>query len=70
MNIRSVLEKMIAAPRLLAFGIDEATALEVHGDTCTVLGRSNVSVFRGNGGRPLFVLKDGARFGLRRLEVL
>ena len=70
-KMRPALEKMIAAyPRLVAFGIDEATAVEVHGDTCTVLGRGNVSVFRGNEGKPLFILKDGARFDLRRLALL
>jgi len=70
-RMQPALAKMLAAyPELLAFGIDEATAIEVHGDTCTVLGRSNVSVFRGNGEKPLFWLKDGARFDLRRLVAL
>src|SRR5260221_4417831 len=63
-----VLEKFLAAhPGLVAFGIDEATALEVHGDSCRALGRSNVSVFRGPGGKPLRVLKDGDRLDLRHL---
>jgi len=71
-KMQPALEKMLAAyPRLLAFGIDEATALEVHADTCKVLGRGNVSIFfLGHGGKPFLVLKDGARFDLRHLAQL
>ncbi|MCB1120829.1 MAG: cyanophycinase [Verrucomicrobiae bacterium] len=36
-----------AYPHLLGIGIDEATAIEVHGDTFTVLGESYVAVYDG-----------------------
>ena len=55
---------------MLAFGIDETTALEEHADTCAFLGRGDVRVFQGDPGKPLRVLKDGARFDLRRVAVL
>jgi cyanophycinase len=64
---QAVIAKMLALyPRLLAIGIDEATAVEVHGDTGTVLGRGKVTILRGQAAPPLFVLKAGARFDLRR----
>jgi cyanophycinase len=72
-KLQASLEKWRAAePGLLAFGIDEATALEVHGDRCTVLGRGAVTVYDGetHQGRAFTVLRRGARYDLGRRQVL
>ncbi len=55
-----------AHPELLGIGIDEGTALEVHGDTATVLGRSKVAITDGreHDGKPYYFLSSGARFDL------
>jgi cyanophycinase len=67
-HMQGALEKtMTAHPQLIGIGIDEATALEVHGDIGTVLGRGHVTVYDGTshgdalGAR---VLTAGARYDL------
>jgi hypothetical protein len=69
-RMKGALEKtMIAHPQLIGIGIDEATALEVHGDIGTVLGRGHVTVYdgkrRGDAHGPL-LLPAGARYDLAR----
>ncbi len=55
-----------ARPELLGIGIDEGTAIEVHGDTATVLGRSKVAITDGHDhdGKPYYFLSPGDRFDL------
>jgi cyanophycinase len=56
-----------ANPGFLGIGIDEDTALEVHGEVGNVLGRGAVTVFDGRGaGAPPVALKSGARYDLRK----
>jgi cyanophycinase len=66
------LAKTIAAhPQLLGIGIDEATALEVHGSMATVLGRGHVTIVSRRGGpgsqQPL---PAGARYDLVKQATL
>src|SRR5262249_32956154 len=59
-----------ASPGLLGIGIDEATALEVHGDVGHVLGRGTVTILPGStGGQPVR-LKEGARYDLIRRQTI
>jgi cyanophycinase len=57
-----------AHPQLLGLGIDEGTALVVHGDEFEVLGRSSVLVYGAKGpvkdGRPYLLLSKGDKFNL------
>jgi cyanophycinase len=64
----SLVKTLAARPYLLGIGIDEATALEIHGDSCSVLGRGHVTVFDGkhHGGAPALVLGAGAHYDLAR----
>lgn len=59
-------------PQLLGIGIDEGTAIEVHGDTATVLGRSKVAITDGrdHDGRPYYFLSAGDRFDLATRRVI
>jgi cyanophycinase len=71
LEMHPAMAKMVAAyPKLAALGIDEATAVEVHDDSCRVIGRGHVVVYRGRGDKPLLDLTDGARFELRTLTPL
>ncbi len=68
-----MLEKDVAARKgLLGLGLDEATALEVHGDVATVLGRGHVSVYGGLAPRhlPFLRLAAGSRYDLARRTIL
>jgi cyanophycinase len=69
-RMKGALEKtMTAHPQLIGIGIDEATALEVHGDIGTVLGRGHVTVYDGKSHRDAhgaLVLPAGARYDLAR----
>lgn len=61
-----------AHPELLGIGLDENTAIEVHGDMATVLGESYLLVYdnqktTGDGGRFYFVA-PGDRFNLATRE--
>jgi cyanophycinase len=70
-HLEAALRRMIdATPGLLGIGIDEATALEVHGDVGCVLGRGSVTIFPGATARPPVVLKDGAKYDLIRRMTL
>jgi len=57
-----------AHPGLLALGIDEATAAEVHGAAITVLGRGHVTVYDGrdHDGKPSIALVARDRYDLVR----
>jgi cyanophycinase len=55
-----------ATPGLLGLGIDESTALEVHGDAARVLGRGNVRIVIGPADAEPLVLKEGDRIDLVR----
>jgi cyanophycinase len=66
-DLAPAMEKMVAAyPQLTGLGIDEATALEVHADTCRVMGREHVTVYRG-GAKPVLTATEGTRFNLKTL---
>jgi len=70
-HLEPSLRRMVAEiPGLLGIGIDEATALEVHGDVGRVLGRGNVTIYAGGIDRPPVVLKEGARYDLVHRKVL
>ena len=67
-QLAPAMERMVAAyPKMTGLGIDEATALEVHADTCRVIGREHVTVYRGTA-KPLLTPSDGQRFDLRTLR--
>jgi len=56
-------------PQLLGIGLDEATALVVHGDALEVIGQGNVFIDNGNRDRgqttfPRLTLTDGMRYSL------
>ena len=61
-----------ARPQLIGIGIDEATALEVHGDVGLVLGRERVTIYDGGreNGAQGRSLSAGARYDLARKSVL
>ncbi len=61
-----------AHPGLLGIGIDEGTAIEVHGDTAPVLGRSKVAITDGrdHDGKPFYFLSAGDRFDLASRSLL
>jgi cyanophycinase len=68
------MEKVLAAlvtanPGLLGLGIDEATALEVHGDGFRVLGRGSVTVIESpKRAKDPLVLRSGSRYGIGKRE--
>jgi suppressor of ftsI len=55
-------------PGLLGIGIDEGTAIVVHGDRAEVVGASSVAFYRpaDGGGVPYYFLQDGDVFDLAR----
>jgi len=62
-------------PKLLGIGIDEGTAIVVHGDRFDVIGKSKVLIhdFRNEpqpGGKPYYVLSAGDRFDLKHRRTL
>lgn len=58
------LVSVIAAhPELLGIGIDEATAIEVHGSQFQVLGESKVAIY--TDGKPYYFLSAGEKFDLK-----
>jgi cyanophycinase len=64
-HLEPALRTMVATlPGLLGIGIDEATALELHGDVGQALGRGKVTIYAGGIGRPPVVLEEGARYDL------
>jgi cyanophycinase-like exopeptidase len=66
--MQASLAKTIAAqPQLLGIGIDEATALEVHGSMGSVLGRGHVTIVSRSGQQGL---SAGARYDIARRAVL
>ena len=71
-HMEKVLAAVVAAnPGLLGLGVDEATALEVHGDGFRVLGRGSVSVVEGpKGAKDPKVFRSGSRYGIGKREAL
>jgi cyanophycinase len=51
-----------AHPQLLGIGIDEGTAIVVHGDRFEVVGASRVAIYEA--GKPYYFLAPGDRFDL------
>jgi cyanophycinase len=51
-------------PNLLGIGLDERTAIVVHGDRFEVIGPSKVAIY--TAGNPFFFLQSGDRFDLGR----
>lgn len=69
-----MLEVVEAHPELLGIGIDEGTAIVVHGDEFEVLGRSYVAVYDnqrtfGRAGR-FYFLRSGDRYNMHTREIL
>ena len=60
---------MAARPELLGIGIDESTAIEVHGPTFEVLGVSKVAIYDmntpGEDGKAYYWLKAGDKFNMQ-----
>ncbi|WP_422930931.1 cyanophycinase [Singulisphaera sp. PoT] len=54
-------------PELLGLGIDEATAIAVHGDAFEVIGRGVVGIYDGkdHDGKPYYFIAPGEHFDLR-----
>jgi cyanophycinase len=68
-HMQPSLEKTITSrPKLLGIGIDEATALEVHGSVGTVLGLGHVTIVSG-GDKP-YVLGAGTRYDIVKRAAL
>jgi cyanophycinase len=68
-HMQPSLAKLVGTePRLLGIGIDEATALEVHGDLGLVLGRGHVTIVdsRAGAASPILALAAGSRYELTR----
>jgi cyanophycinase len=61
---------MLAHPQLLGLGIDESTAVVVHGDVFEVVGKGKVAVWDGKqyDGKGYFHLSAGQRFNLKKHE--
>ena len=60
---KDMAEVVKAHPALLGIGIDEGTAILVHGDQFTVLGKSKVAIT--TAGQEMYFLKNGDRFDLK-----
>jgi cyanophycinase len=60
-----------AYPHLLGIGIDEETAVEIHGDEAQVIGKSKVAVYdnQKHGATWYYTLEPGSRFNLRSRSV-
>jgi hypothetical protein len=69
---RRILAAVVSAnPGLLGLGVDEATALEVHGVGFRVLGCGSVTVVDGpKGAKSPLVLRSGSRYGIGKREGL
>jgi cyanophycinase len=65
----SLAKTVATRPQLVGIGIDEATALEVHGSVGTVLGRGHVTILSGATDKPQ-VLAAGARYDIVRRAAL
>lgn len=67
-------EVLRAYPHLLGIGVDEGTALVVHGDEFEVIGRSKAFVYGGSdaqdAGAPYVSLRAGDRYDLFRRRVI
>ena len=64
-RLEHALRKLVnGTPGLLGLGIDEATALEVHGDVARVLGRGTVRMVSGSLETEPLVLREGDRYDL------
>lgn len=60
---------IIAAPRFIGIGIDESTAIEVHGDSIKVIGKSYVAIHYA-GQEDFSFLHSGQQFNLATHEII
>lgn len=58
-----------AAPQYIGIGIDESTAIEVHGDTCTVIGKSYVAIHH-SGLEDFVMLHPGQQYDMKNLQLI
>lgn len=60
-----------AHPELLGIGIDESTAIVVHGDEFEVIGKSKVAIYDGkdHDGKKYYFLSAGQKFDLKKRKV-
>ena len=58
-----------AAPDYIGIGIDESTAIEVHGDTFTVIGKSYVAIHH-KGLEDFMFLRPGQQYDLKGLQII
>lgn len=68
-----LLEVIAAHPKLLGIGIDEGTAIIVHGDTFEVIGASYVAIYDPaiiTPREPFYLLSRGQRFNLKERRML
>lgn len=69
---QDLLQVLAVHPDLLGIGIDESTAIIVHGDTARVIGSSKVAIYdvRDPEARPFYFIEPGTRFDLAARRVL
>ena len=58
-----------AAPDYIGIGIDESTAIEVHGDTFTVIGKSYVAINH-KGLEDFMFLRVGQQYDMKALQII
>lgn len=58
-----------AAPQYIGIGLDESTAIEVHGDTFTVIGKSYVSIHH-KGLEDFMFLRPGQQYDMKNLQLI
>ncbi len=68
-RVNDLVSVIAAHPELLGIGIDEATAIEVHGAMFQVMGESKVAIYDintpGADGKPYYFLSAGEKFDLK-----
>ena len=69
-----MVQVVAAHPELLGIGIDESTAIEVHGSSFEVIGPSKVAIYDintpGPGGKPYYFLSAGDKFDMKSRRLL
>lgn len=58
-----------AAPQYIGIGLDESTAIEVHGDTFTVIGKFYVSIHH-KGLEDFMFLRPGQQYDMKNLQLI
>ena len=72
---KDLLQVIDRHPDLLGIGLDESTAIVVHGDRFEVIGKSKVAIYDAkykplNGGERYYFLAPGTQFDLKKRKIL